>query len=223
MAATIVQQNSGTAGSSMTATLPAATTPGNTLLIAVGTTGGGVTPPGGFVTDVSANTPGPGGRAALTRKTTAAGETSWAFTVGAYGGGWWAAEIAGLDPSPLDQTASSTGTSASPSTGTTPTTTQADEVAVAVIAASWNALPSFASWTNSFAEVVDLARDDAWDTGFGVATRTLTATGTYSTGATLPGSYYWSAGIATYKIALPAGLVLRPPTNRARLVRASCF
>jgi hypothetical protein len=96
---------------------------------------------------------------------------------------------------------SNTGTSTTPSTGST-TTTHSDCLLVANLVT--NVDSSYASWTNSFGEVGDYA-NNAGNPGsrhtYGVATRAVTATGTYSTGATTA-SGAWLGQIAAFRAAV---------------------
>lgn len=218
MPATIAQQNTGTANSgSLTATLGAGTTTGRTLLIAV-QVDGTPTQPSGFATDLTQDN-ATFGRMRLYRKAAAAGETSWGITIsGGNGGAWCALEVSGLLASPLDKTATATGTSAAPSTGTTANTAQADEWALAVLgAAVSSSTPSFSAWTNSFVEIADFGSSGGtWKHSLGLATRDLNAIGAYTAGATLTPNTFWSAGIVTYQLVPSVALPTTRPVDRIR-------
>jgi len=118
------------------------------------------------------------------------------------------AEYSNNTASPLDQVASggsSTG-STSRSTGTTGTTAQADEVAVAVW--SWSKSGAVATWsgqTNSFSEIIDTGttKGAGNNCGLCLATKSLSATGTVTSTATLSGSFASGATVATFKFTAP--------------------
>lgn len=84
------------------------------------------------------------------------------------------------------------------STGTTTTTTQADEYAIAF--AYWEtSSQTFASATNSFSSLSSVGNHLI------IVDRTLVATGTFTTSITVTGTNdTWSAGIATFKAAAVA-------------------
>lgn len=92
----------------------------------------------------------------------------------------------------VDKTASNSGTGTAPSTGTTATTTVADEYLLAMLRLFQNV--NYSAWTNSFGEVHD-------GNNFGVATRTVSATGAYSTAATASANDVWLGLIVTIKAA----------------------
>jgi hypothetical protein len=106
-----------------------------------------------------------------------------------------------LASSALDQTALSSGTSTTASSGTTAATTQADEVAVVGISVA-NSGGTLSAWTNSFAAV-----NNTSSTGGGGASRNatylaskiLSATGAQTTSATVSSSLAWAGAIATFK------------------------
>jgi hypothetical protein len=117
-------------------------------------------------------------------------------------------EYAGNAPStPLDQTASFSPTTdgdATISTGTTPTTTQADELALVAFGMLYPTT-SITAITNSFVEVVDNLRaisnpTNGIDTALTVASKALTATGTQNAVGTLDTPNLRPSGIiGTYK------------------------
>jgi hypothetical protein len=223
MPATFVQENSGdtaatTAPASYAVTLGAATTLGNQLIIII-VSNATVNTPAGFALDKSqVNNDGH----YVYRKATAAGETSWTVTpTTADSGCWYVAEISGLTASPLDQVISTGAGTASTtrSTGTTPTTTQADEL----LLASWgsssavNPAPSWSGETNSFVEEITdrrTTRTSGTNVGLAVASRIVAATGAYESTATASQSTTSTGILVTYKIAAVAP-VGGPPTVRS--------
>lgn len=212
MAVAIVRSNTGSVNSgNLTLTLSQATTSGNTLFLAVGSIGVATTP-SGFTLDVNANntTDTSWANTAIFRKAITSGETSWAITLPSNGGGvGYVAEVSGLTASPLDQVAenNASGASFSASTGTTGTTAQADEWALAVVANASGR--TYSSWTNGFTEVADLGNTATVKTNLGVATLTIASVGTYSTAAAMSPSGLYSGCIATYKTP-----VVATPTDR---------
>jgi hypothetical protein len=100
-ASCFVQTNSGSTGSgapvsSMTATLPTATTAGNALLFIVGSSVQGAFPTDGTFLATASNSSGPTVQSAV--RGTPGGETSWGVTIFTTPdiGWWWIAEIDGL-------------------------------------------------------------------------------------------------------------------------------
>jgi len=108
---------------------------------------------------------------------------------------------------PLDQTASDgpNYSVSSQTSGTTSTTSQADEFAVALITVD-DVGKTLSGWTNSFVE-----RSDNGGPIYkfaAVATRLLTSTGAYETTATISASSYAAVGgIATFKKSAAGGAV----------------
>jgi putative cell wall-binding protein len=204
----VVQQASGNTGTttpaSVTATLPAGTVAGNTVLLVV-VADATVATPAGFTLDASqVNNNGH----FVFRKVAVAGETSFTFAPAvAASAAWYVAEVTGLAASPLDQTASTGTNVATPtiSTGTTAATAQAEEFLLGSAGASLFGAPapSFSGWTNGFVEVADTGttKPAGTNVSLGVATRTATAVGTYGTTATLSTPAPATGIIATYRIA----------------------
>lgn len=137
------------------------------------------------------------------------------------------AEYSGWDGAAPDKTASSTGNTftgtQSRTTGTTGTTVQADELAVAAWYYSCANGMTGAQWsgqTNSFTEAADVGTTKGAGTNVGlcVATRDLAATGAYSSSASItypagPGPNNGNGGaIATFKAA--AVTAKAPPRAR---------
>ena len=92
---------------------------------------------------------------------------------------------------------SNTGTSTTPSTGST-TTTLASTVLVGGITTAGDT--GFATWTNTFTERNDFQNsgNPGLRGGYGGADRIVSSTGTYSTGATIT-SFAWRGQIAAFK------------------------
>jgi len=105
-----------------------------------------------------------------------------------------------VDTSPLDKTATNTGTSANPTSGTTAATVQADEFAVA-LAKPFGEPPLTSD--APFTEVSEVD-DDGATAVLTMSYRVLTSIGTQQAAWTLGGSNSYDALIATYK-ALPDG------------------
>lgn len=135
------------------------------------------------------------------------------------------AEYSGNDPVPSDvSTSAGAGDTASTtafSTGTTGTTAQADELAVAVwgYSASQGRLANgggnyWSAQTNSFVEVIDVGTTKASGTNVGVcvAVKALAATGTQTSSATPVAGGGRVGLIATYKAS--AGGAAGQPTGR---------
>jgi hypothetical protein len=116
-----------------------------------------------------------------------------------------------LSTAPRDQTVSATGSSTAPSSGSTPTTTQAAELLLGTVGVEGPTTETFTVGTSY--TIAGRA-----GTSGGTATnnitvnpeyRIVTATGTYSAGGTLSVSHLWGAAIVTYKAApTPTKLVI---------------
>ena len=100
---------------------------------------------------------------------------------------------------PLDKTATNTGSGTTLTTGTTATTAQADELLIAGFTIT--GAPTFSSWTNSFSEQSDHSISSV---AMGTADRIVSATSTYSSGATSSASGTWAGNITTFKAAAAA-------------------
>lgn len=190
MAASILQRKGGTSGAtapaSYSVTLDSGTTNGSRVVIVV-VSDATVATPSGFALDKSqVNSNGH----YVFSKATTGGETGWTVSPNVSAAGvWYAAEVAGLTATPLDQTASTgAGTTATTrSTGTTGTTAQAAEIAIA----SWGSsvLGTAVTWggqTNGFTEDIT---DQVTTTGgsnvaLSVATLILSTTQTVESTAT---------------------------------------
>lgn len=119
-----------------------------------------------------------------------------------------AAEYSGVvTSSPLDQTGSSADqTVTTPVTGTTSTTSQADELVVGGIGYDTGPTPptpsAYSGPTNGFSLV---AQDETGSAGCCYLDKIVSATGTYSSGATIPSFYTTNGAIATFKAAAGGG------------------
>jgi len=209
MAAVFVQELGGTSGAAAPATypvtLPNPTVAGNLIVIVV-VSDATVATPAGFTLDKSqVNSNGH----YHWSKIAAGGEAAWTVTPGVSAAGvWYAAEISGLTATPTDQVASTGSSSGATtrSTGTTGTTAQANELAVA----SWGSsiVGAAITWggeTNGFAERItdQVTTTGGSNVGLAVASLTLAATGTVESTATADAAEApKSTGIVvTYKVA----------------------
>lgn len=114
-----------------------------------------------------------------------------------------AGEFFGLRTGPLDKHTNSSGTGTAISTGTTGTTTQADELAIAVLADTTKQNPG-SSYTLLFNGVA------AVTLGMSLSYKILTATGTAVATGGQPAPVPWSGAIATYKEGSPpAGSIIQ--------------
>jgi hypothetical protein len=126
--------------------------------------------------------------------------------------------VTGLATSPLDQTASATGTSGAPSSGATATTTRAEELLVGAIDndVATVAGAGFSPGTNGTANICATSGSSTYTALAGVGSTQapalfgmyciVGATGAYSAQATLSNAPTWEALVATYRGALT------PPT-----------
>ncbi len=112
---------------------------------------------------------------------------------------------------PEDQTGGTNGSSVSPSSGTTPTTTQANELCIGAVATHGTATPS-AGPTNSFTNFTSGTIGSTLQ--LLSAYRVVSATGSYSTGWTMA-TNTWAGAIATFKAAAATGI---PTVNMTRNV-----
>lgn len=213
MTYTIVQTKQAYAGASATThsiTLDAAATAGNMLLVILfgdknmGTintpTTSGVTP---LTVIQQANLTSVSGGMAY--KVANGGETTitWTWTTSRESC-LYVFEISGLTSSPYDvsaMTASGDTAGKTKSTGTTATTAQADELAVAVMMAdTQDNCSGGRSWSNSFTEYAHV--NSTSREGGSIATKTLSATGTVETTFTTTSTGdQMMAIVATFKIA----------------------
>jgi hypothetical protein len=187
-----------------TATLPATPAAGNLLVVITHVKIGGadtITMPAGwtlaqektggtyFKQSVFYKTAGASESATVTATITASRQ--WMIDVveahSSVSGGWQ-----------LDKTANNTGTSASPSTGTTAATTAAEEYLVAAVCIA--SAVTFSAPTNSFA-IKQQQAQPAYGLSATLLTRIVAATSTFSTGATSSTSALYAATIQTFKVA----------------------
>jgi hypothetical protein len=128
-----------------------------------------------------------------------------------HGGGGLAlagAEYAGLSPLSFDVLASAVGSSTSAASGSTPTTSVADELWIGAISA--RNTPTFSSPTNSFGIVGQTVTSIGTtnDRSVALLERIVTSTGTANAGATLSGTNNWAAIAATFSaVASGGGLI----------------
>ena len=123
-------------------------------------------------------------------------------------------EYAGiLDANPVDQTSSATGNSTAPVTGTTPSTTQANEVWLGGIGFI-SSTPSLGTFLNSFS-LVDSARSTRIPASSNAEVyaleRLVNPSEAASSGGTLSTSAQWSGSIATFKTEPPSTLAPAGP------------
>lgn len=221
MALTLVQSKSAilqSGDSTPTVTLDATPTQGNLLVCCIMANENAsdltITDPGSFTTvtaDGTTNNSGdvviqtswriaPAGASATVSGSLSASR-AWVIVVMEFNdsdGGTWA----------LDAHASGTGSSTTPSTGTTGTTAAADEVAVGFVGVK--NIGQSSTPTNSFTlqEEQHTGTVDATHISGAGLYRILAATGTFSTGVTLSTSRLWAANIATFS-STPAGAMPR--------------
>ncbi|MEI6676824.1 MAG: MBG domain-containing protein, partial [Verrucomicrobiota bacterium] len=118
-----------------------------------------------------------------------------------------------LDASPLDQTASATGSSTAPVTGTTATTAQANELWIAGIGFI-SSTPSLGTFLNSFSSVASAQTTNGQasrNAEVYALERLVNPSGTASSGGTLSPSAQWSGTLATFRTELPSTLALAGP------------
>jgi hypothetical protein len=115
-------------------------------------------------------------------------------------------DYSGMSASSLDKTANATGQNTPVSTGTTATTTQADEVLVGLVGINQADSRTISSWSNSFTQQFNVATGSGLShVRLGLALRTVAATGAYVTAATLNDVQSNCSGIiGTFKIAAAA-------------------
>jgi hypothetical protein len=105
--------------------------------------------------------------------------------------------------SPMDQTASDTGTSTSPLSGATSTTAQADELLIGLVGTEGPDGDSAGTWSGSFTagpRIGTTGGDDDSNITISMGYQQVSATGTYSAGKTGITDRDWTALIATFKM-----------------------
>ena len=116
----------------------------------------------------------------------------------------------------LDQTANATGSSAAAATGTTATTSQANEVWVGGIGFI-SSSPTLGSILNGFATVTSAQSTRSSSPSSNAKVYALeqivNLTASTSTGGTLSTSAQWSGALATFKTGLPSSLALAGPAS----------
>ena len=116
----------------------------------------------------------------------------------------WVGEYSGLTTTPFDVSAnadSGGSDTTSQTTGTTSSTTQADELAIATWGVdTGNKMATSRAYTNSFGELTYQGETSSGDPGLAVASKNLTATGTVeSTFSASDSGDAIAAGVATFK------------------------
>jgi hypothetical protein len=202
----VQSKTAGRNGSTISATWTSATTTGNLLVAIISFRGGSgvtVTPPAGigWVAAVRANNSTTVSTAIYYKvnANSQSGASTWGLS-SSQRATLTLIEYAGAATSAvLDMSATTTGTGVTGNSGTTPTTTQADEVAVAGISAN-NAGRTFSAQSNAFTEVSEI---NSGGGATGVATvfeeKIISATGTQNVSATISSSSAWAGVIATFK------------------------
>lgn len=164
--ANIIQRNSGSfVGTSGNATLPVATTAGNTVILVIGQSVGLVTPAGFTADDNNSLTTCKGG---IYRKSNVGAESSWPIAPSSSAICCWVVyEISGLDlVNPLDTKqagAMGSGTGATLSTGITPVSSTFDGLIIAMHAARDTTSPTPPTWsghTGGLVEQVEVGGND---------------------------------------------------------------
>jgi hypothetical protein len=224
----VVQERIGNTGNvteptSVTATLPAASTvgPGRYVIVMLVSYQFFTTVPAGwtlmkFEEDVQ-------GQYFYIRP--ADGLASWVFSISpaASSMAWWAAEIAGvLDIDQMVVGGSSTASATSPTGNTPASTNQADEWAMAAFGyaqVTSTAARTASGYTNSFVERAETAtaRTGAGgeNVGLAIADKTLTTTGVQSCTVTWSGTIEPTAMLVTFKI-IPAAAAA--PARKGRVI-----
>ncbi len=199
-----------TSSNTVTCTLGSAATAGNLLVTVVGTdkTAGTYTVPSGFT--MIQNTSATSVSGAMAYKVATGGETAipWSQSTSTGSIACWVAEYSGtatsnvLDVSAENESSSSSDTSVqSLSTGTTATTSQANELAIAMMAPdTMSNVDGGRAWSNGFAETAFVNVGITGGTGLSVAIKNLSSVGgqssVYSTTDTGDQMY---AAIATFR------------------------
>jgi autotransporter-associated beta strand protein len=211
--------SSGSSSTSFTVTMGAAPATGNTLVAAVSSRGTAAD----RVTGV-ASTGATWARVAQSVNSSGSTTEIWSAPVGASAAaGVTISTVAGrcagvvieysglLTANAVDQTAASPGaTSSSPLTGTTPITTQANELWIGGIGYR-SSSPTLSALLNSFASVASAQSNSttaASNAKVYALESIVSATGTAGSGGTLSASVIWSGAIATFKAASTSTLAL---------------
>jgi hypothetical protein len=201
-------------GTTISATFDSALTDGNIMVACHYSSRNGASVPSGWSAAVVLSNPGNSDSGNLSYKIAGVAEsTTVTCGNGASGGATlWIGEFEGpWNATPLDQT-SSNGPDLGPatmSTDTTGTTSQNDELAVAMVAGE--EIGPTASWTNSFTEVHDDGDQGSFAKEMAVATLLLTTTQTVETTADIDnGNYDAMACVATFKKAAAGGGISIP-------------
>ena len=210
---------------SVTATFTTAPTAGNLLIAVFGESGSNTinTPSGWQVAVVDQNT-SPGG--AIFYKIASGSETTVTVSTtvnygdsNSYGMGLQLYEYSGMAAtSPLDDTASNSGTGTSLTSGSV-TTTQAGDLLISGAAIKTGA--TF-TWGSSFTEEFDFQNPGTNKRSFSGADRVAASAGSYSASATASASAAWRMQLAAFKVAVactptPTATNTYTPTRRRRI------
>jgi hypothetical protein len=194
-----VQSVTATGTTSVTPTWSQATVTGNLLvLVVIAQSGRSANTPAGWTKGPEVGTAGSVSAVIFYKQDAAStsGALAVTFTSTPSTCAAWLAEYSGMAPVAFDQSASSSGTSATPATGNTSATTQSVELCIGVLGDNRDERQSAA--TNSFTEVVDFGTTSL---GLGGYEKVTTAVGVQSTSATTSTSDAWAGAIATFKAA----------------------
>jgi hypothetical protein len=232
MAITLVQKKSGTGtGSSVSATWPATTTAGNLLVILVSGVNGSdfnINTPTNFTdVDEGIKTGPPYVHAKLFYRENApasSGSQSVSFSASITGGAIEIAEYSGIATSgSLDKHNNNNGSGTALDSGTTATTTQANELWLAVLA-NGNTNNTFSSPTNGFT-IEDTASSASQGPSQAFLDKIVSSTGAADAGCTGSATGNWAGAIGTFLAAaatFPFGRWLdrkkrrKPPARRKR-------
>lgn len=188
---------------SLAASFSGASTNGNYLVAALNVqTGGGptVTPPAGWSLAVTVN--GTGTRTAIYYRENAPATTTVTFTLtnNPISATLVIAEYSSVrTSSPLDVTASNSGSGTSLTTGTTGTTAQGSELIIAAVGNTPGGVNTFSSPLNGFSIVNQITEASDRFSSVAMLARVVSSVSTYSSGATSSASQPWAAAIATFK------------------------
>jgi len=209
MAIALVQEKTNSQSTSETATtidvvLDATATAGNLLITACSTDKDAVswTPPSGFTIMDPYN--GISVSLAMAWKVAAGGEQTITWTSSIEEHNAWVGEYSGLTSTPFDVKAAANSAEtdvAAQTSGTTGTTAQNDELAVAAFAVDSASIGGTTGYSNGFTEKAAVTDINSGNSVLWVATKVLTATGTVETTLTITGggSDQMAGQVATFK------------------------
>lgn len=191
----IVQTNSGattSAATSVNVSLPSGTTAGNTVVVVIGCTTGAITAPAGFVAGKSQNEVNLFYKSEVAAGEGVSGSTHWTFTtIGSVTYAWVADEWTNIDSvEPVDGSAGTSSSISNDATLSTGTSAQSAGLSTVAYGAWLSAKPStdthsWAGYTNSFTEIVEVDPGGVVGTHLAVARKYLDGyTGSYESTAT---------------------------------------